>query len=103
MNTKKSYTTKDLEKEFGVLTFGNALEAYRLADDFSQKEFAKKLGITAQSLCDLEKGRRLPSVERAAKIADKLREPVESWVALALSDMVRAAHLDLRVEVRKVS
>ncbi len=103
MSTKKHYTVTDLEKEFGPLTFGSALEAYRLGEELSQKVFAKRLGITPQSLCDLEKGRRIPSVDRAAKIAGKLREPIETWVELALEDMVRAAHLKLSVEVKKVS
>lgn len=101
MNTKKHYTVVDLEKEFGPLTFGNTLESYRLGEGKSQKDFAKKLGIAPQSLCDLEKGRRIPSVERAAKIAKKLGEPIETWVALALSDMMKEAHLDLKVEVTK--
>jgi transcriptional regulator with XRE-family HTH domain len=101
MSTRKHYTVADLEKEFGPLTFGNTLESYRLAEEKSQKDFAKKLGITPQSLCDLEKGRRVPSIERAAKIAKRLGEPVETWVTLALSDMMREAHLDLKVEVKK--
>jgi transcriptional regulator with XRE-family HTH domain len=103
MSTKKHYTVTDLEKEYGPLTFGNSLEAYRLAEEMTQKEFAKKLGITPQSLCDLEKGRRIPSVERAAKIAKKLHESAESWISLALSDLVREAHLDLKVEVKKAA
>lgn len=101
MNTKRHYTTADLEKEFGPLTFGNTLESYRLGEEMSQKDFARKLGIAPQSLCDLEKGRRIPSIERAAKIAKKLHEPVETWITLALSDMMREAHLDLKVEVKK--
>ena len=101
MATKKHYTVRDLEREFGPLTFGNALEAYRLGDNLSLKNFAKKLGITSQSLCDLEKGRRIPSVGRAAKIAGKLNEPIESWISLSLSDMVREVDLDLKVEVKK--
>lgn len=103
MSTKKHYTVSDMEKEFGPLTFGNSLESYRLAEELTQKQFAKKLGITAQSLCDLEKGRRIPSVERAAKIAKKLNEPAETWISLALSDMVREAKLDYRVELKKAS
>lgn len=67
----------------------------------SIEEFAKKLGITAQSLCDIEKGRRTPSVDRASKIAKKLKEPAEIWIAIALSDMVRVVRTDLRVEVKK--
>ncbi len=101
MSTRKHYTVSDLEKEFGPLTFGNTLESYRLGEEMTQKDFARKLGIGPQSLCDLEKGRRIPSVERAAKIARKLSEPIETWVTLALSDMMREAHLDLKVEVKK--
>jgi len=101
MNIKKHYTTVDLEKEFGPLTFGNALEAYRLGEEMTQKNFAKKLGITPQSLCDLEKGRRMPSVERTIKIAKQLKEPIEAWIALALSDVVREFCSDLKVEIKK--
>jgi len=101
MNTKRHYTVTDLEKEFGPLTFGNTLESYRLGEEMSQKDFARKLGMSPQSLCDLEKGRRIPSVERAAKIAKKLNEPIETWVMLALSDMIREARLDLKVDVKK--
>ncbi|MGE3974353.1 MAG: helix-turn-helix transcriptional regulator [Bdellovibrionales bacterium] len=103
MSTKKHYTVSDLEKEYGPLTFGNSLEAYRLGEELTQKQFAKKLGISPQSLCDLEKGRRIPSLERAAKIAKKLNESAESWIGLVISDMVREADLDLTVEVKKAS
>ncbi|MEK6555632.1 MAG: helix-turn-helix transcriptional regulator [Bdellovibrionota bacterium] len=104
MNTKKHYTLEDLERDYGPFTFGETLEAYRLADEISLKDFAKKLGMSPQSLCDLEKGRRLPSVDRVAKIAKKLQEPIEGWLSLALSDMVRAVKPNLKVEItRKIS
>ena len=100
-NYQSRQTQEYLEKKFGALTFGNSLEAYRLGEEKTRKDFAKKLGVTAQSLSDLEKGRRLPSIERAVKIAKKLNEPIESWVSLAISDMVHAAHLDFTIEVKK--
>jgi transcriptional regulator with XRE-family HTH domain len=103
MTTNRKYSTKDLEDEFGVLTFANSLEAYRLGEGFTQKDFAKQLGMTPQSLCDLEKGRRIPSIDRAAKIARKLKEPAETWVILAIEDMIRAANVNLAIEVKKVS
>lgn len=101
MNIKKHYTLQDLEKGFGKLTFGNALEAYRLSENLSQKDFSKKLGMTPQSLCDLEKGRRIPSFKRVTKIAKKLKEPVESWITLVISDMMSEAHLDLKIEITR--
>ncbi len=57
MTTKPVYGTSELAKEFGELTFGNALSSYRLGENKSQREFAKFLEISAQSLCDIEKGR----------------------------------------------
>lgn len=101
MSTKLGYTLEDMGQMFGVLTFARALESERLCQGMSQKEFAKKLGITPQSLCDLEKGRRIPSAQRAAKIARALGEPIETWISLALSDMVREVRPDLKVSVKK--
>jgi DNA-binding XRE family transcriptional regulator len=102
MTTKKHYGVKEMEKEYGPLTFGKALEAYRVSEEISQKDFAKKLGISAQSLCDIEKGRKLPSVVRASKIAISLKEPEILWVSLALEDQLREAHLDFKVSLHKV-
>lgn len=99
MTTKQVYGTSELTKDFGELTFGNALSSYRLGENISQKEFAEFLGISAQSLCDIEKERRIPSPGRGAKIAKKLGEPIAFWVQLALQDMLKTENLDLSVSV----
>lgn len=99
MNTIK-YGSKELEKEYGPLTFGRALWAHRKCEEMSQKEFAETvLEISAGTLCDLEKGRRIPSVRRAAKIAHQLGEPEITWVELAMQDMLREADLNYKVSV----
>ncbi len=98
MNTK-DYGIKELENEFGPLTFGNALESFRLGKGMSQKEFARFLSITPQSLCDLEKSRRIPSPGRTAKIAKKLKEPIAFWVQLSFQDAIRKEDLKLKVSV----
>ncbi|WP_446011976.1 helix-turn-helix transcriptional regulator [Candidatus Electrothrix sp.] len=99
MSTESVYGTSELAEDFGALTFGNALSSYRLGENKGQKEFAAFLGISAQSLCDIEKERRIPSLRRAAKIAEQLGEPLAFWVQLALQDMVRKEELDLSVSV----
>lgn len=81
----KSLTEK-LEKKYGVLTFARVLHAWRTADEYTQTAFAKKLGISVQNLNDLEKGRRIPSPTRAAKIAKKLGIPEAPLIALSLRD-----------------
>jgi transcriptional regulator with XRE-family HTH domain len=98
MNTK-NYGIKELENDFGPLTFGNALESFRLGKGMTQKKFARLLSITPQSLCDLEKSRRIPSPGRAAKIAKKLREPMAFWVQLSFQDTIRKEELKLKVSV----
>ena len=100
MTTKKiKYGLEELEKELGKISFGRLLEAYRLGEELSQKDFAKFLKISSASLCDLEKGRRIPSPTRAAQIARKLKEPESFWVQLALQDHLNEAGLDLKVSV----
>jgi transcriptional regulator with XRE-family HTH domain len=98
MNTEK-YGLEELRKEYGQLTFGNALESFRKCEEMSQKEFALKLGISPQSLCDIEKGRKIPSPSRAVKIAHLIDQPEKFWIQLSLQDMLRQDSLDYKVSV----
>jgi transcriptional regulator with XRE-family HTH domain len=84
----------------GPLTLGMALESLRRGDEMSQAEFARKLGLTSQKLCDIEKGRRHVSPERAAQFARKLGHPIEVFVRLALQDQVNDGGLKLKVIVQ---
>lgn len=83
--TTKSYFEK-LEKLYGVLTFASMLTAWRESEEISRAALARKLGISVQNLNDLEKGRRIPSPIRAAKIAKKLGLPQKALIELALRD-----------------
>lgn len=103
MFTKKSKGSSvfDLEKELlgGPLTFGRALEGLRISEEMSQTAFAKKLRVSRQYVCDVEKGRRLVSPEQAARFAEVFRHPPAVFVQLSLQDAVRAGGLKLRVWV----
>lgn len=95
----KSYFEK-LEKQYGTLTFGGLLKAWRESEELSQTAFAKKLGLSVQNLNDLEKARRIPSPTRAARIAKKLRLPETSMIELALRDSLskEGFHYDVKLE-----
>jgi len=84
----------------GPLTFGAAVEALRLGEELSQAAFARKLGVSRQYLCDVEKGRRLVRPDQAARFARAFRHPPDMLVELALQDTVRASGLKLKVRVR---
>lgn len=97
------YGIEDLEKRLGPMTMGRSLWAHRKCEEISQTDFAKKLKISKANLCDIEKGRKLVSIERAAKFAKLLRMPEAYYVTLALRDQLRAAHLKYEVFIKKAS
>jgi transcriptional regulator with XRE-family HTH domain len=99
MSIKKAYTTKDLFKDYGALTLGEVLRSYRLCDELTQAEFAKRLGISAANLCDLEKGRKVPSLNRVVKIARKLGISDTFLVQVALQDMLKREKLTFTISV----
>ena len=91
---------KSLEKiTGGKLTFAKLLWAIRTADEESQVDFAAKLGITRQHLCDLEHGRKSVSPKLAAKYAGILGYSREQFIRLALQDIVDRDGLNVQIEV----
>lgn len=98
MGTKHIYV-EDLEKEFGPLTFGGLLNAYRLGEEITQVAMAKKLGLSKQHLNDMEKGRRLPSLRKAVIIAKKISHLEELIVQLVLQDQLRREKLKYTVSI----
>ena len=97
---KKSDAMKFLEETAGrPLTLGGLLESIRLGDEESLAQFAKKLGLSASHLCDIEKGRKVVSPERAARFAKVLGRSREQFVRLSLQEQVDLAGLKMRVNV----
>lgn len=97
MNTKKFYGDLEIERDFGRLTFGDALASWRKCEGHTVRSFAKILGITASTLSDLETGRRIPSTARAATIAKKIKHPPATWVILAINDDLHRNKIDLHI------
>jgi len=97
---KKSETIKFLEQVAGrPLTIGGLVESIRLGEEMSQVAFAKKLGISSSHLCDIEKGRKVVSPERAVRFAKLLGRPEHQFVRLALQGLVDDAGLRMKVDV----
>ncbi len=97
---KKSETIKYLEEITGrPLTLGGLLESIRLGEEMSQIVFAKKLGISASHLCDIEKGRKVISPARAARFAKVLGRSPQQFVRLSLQELVDEAVLKMKVSV----
>ena len=98
---KKSDAMRILEKiSGGPLTLGRAIESIRKSEELSQDECARKLGFSKSHLCDVEKGRKTVSSERAAKWARILGYPESVLVRLALQGELDAAGLKYRVDIK---
>lgn len=101
MTLKKNLSaTIKIEKLLGRLTFGSFLTAWRTTNESTQTDFAKLLGLSVQNLNDLEKGRRIPSPTRAAKIAKKLKLPEVGLIELALRDTLAKEGFNYRVALK---
>ena len=83
----------------GPLTLGRAIESTRKSEELTQQACAKKLGVSKSHLCDVEKGRKVVSSERAAKWARILGYPESVFVRLAIQAELDAAGLKYRVEI----
>lgn len=104
MTTRKkspasTITSAELFRRERPLTFGSVLRAWRLGEDLSQVAMAKRLGLSRANLCDLEKGRKLPSPGRAIRIARKLGMVEAHVIELILQDLLRQENVNLRVSV----
>ncbi len=101
MYTKtKSDTMRYLERVTGrPLTLGGLIESIRLGEDISQTAFARKLGISPSHLCDIEKGRKVVSPERAARFAKILERSPEQFVRLSLQELIDEAGLKMKVNI----
>jgi transcriptional regulator with XRE-family HTH domain len=97
---KAKYGLKDLDKRLGKMTIGSFLRAWRFSEELSQKEFAKKLGLSPANVCDIEKGRKGVSPERAAGIAKILGYSPTVLVRLAIEEQLLAAGLKYDVELK---
>ena len=62
-------------------TLGERIRELREEKDFSLRELAKKLDLSAAFLSDVELGRRFPSEDVLAKIARRLDQSVEELKA----------------------
>jgi transcriptional regulator with XRE-family HTH domain len=97
---KKSDAVKFLEKALGgPLTLAMLMNSIRVGEEWSLAEMGRKLGMSAQNVCDIEKGRRTVSPARAADFARRLGHSEALFVKLALQAMLDADDLHYSVDV----
>lgn len=82
------------------MTLGNLLWSIRECVEMNQAEFAKKIKVSRQYLCDVERGRRIVSTKAAADFAAKLGYSPVQFIRLAIQDELNKNGFQLDVEIR---
>ena len=97
---RRSFSVKDLEKRMGKLTVGEMLHSWRASEELSLKEFGGLIGMSVANLCDIEKGRKGVSPEKAEQIAKAIGVPPALLIRLSIEESLKAAGLRYQVEIR---
>lgn len=101
MTTKtRKYGLKSLEKRLGKLTVGEFLHAWRASEEMSLKDFGVLIGLSVANLCDIEKGRKGVSPEKAEQIARAIGVPPALLIRLSIEERFLAAGLNYSVEIK---
>lgn len=100
MSTDKKFGLKNLNKKLGPMTVSSFLRSWRESNAISQQDFAKILKISAANLCDIEKGRKGVSPEKAAEIAKIIGYSPTVLIELALNEQLKDAGLAYDVELK---
>lgn len=100
IKTEKPMTmTEQLRKKFGEFHIGRILVMNREDLELTQAAMAKKIGISRGNLCDLEKGRKHLSLERALEFAKFFGIQEQHMTELWLQLEVRRAKLPYKVKI----
>lgn len=99
MSTKNSAKSA-IREQTGHISFGEMVLSYRTANEITQVEFADQLQISKQDLCNIEKGRKLVSVERAVSFAKLIGMPAKTFAKYALQDQLVKAGVKGEVSIK---
>ena len=100
MNTKYVSAERFLIKLMGGSpTFGHLIQCHRECDEISQADLARKMNISRAHLCQIEKGQKLVTAQRAARFARILGYSEVLFIEMAFQDQLRKAGLNFRVNL----
>lgn len=81
-------------------TIAELLIRYRNKAGISQRELGLLLGLSSQKVCDVEKGRRRPSLSAVVKLAKLLDLPEAECVQIRFQEELDRDQIPFRVTVR---
>lgn len=92
-----------MKKLLGPISFGQMIRSWRIGHELSLVQMADILGISKQDLCNIEKGRKLVSVERAVSFAKAVDMSEKVFAVYALQDQLRKVGIKGEITIRDVA
>ena len=113
-NSKKDPLSKDLSYLFakkrwkrikyklGIspTTFGALIKTHRLCEGMTLSQMAEKLKISVSLLSNIEKERKLVTVEIAKQFAKRLKDSEKYFILISLRDQLRKAGCRYDIELK---
>lgn len=94
---------KFLKDMLGELTFADMLLSLRVTEDFTQQDIAVAINEPKSRICDFEKGRRIPTLEQAGKLANFFGYSENFFYKRVFEDQARKAGIKIEIQVKQLS
>lgn len=66
-----------------LMDYGAALKRFRTRANFAQRELAAKVGVDDSCICNVERGRRMPSLQLIHAVCEAVDEPPIAFFNMA--------------------
>ena len=97
--SKKSSAEKFLENLVGPLALATLIESIREGEEWTKKQMAKELGVSATYYSDFVAGKKPVSPQKAARWAEHLGYDSMQFVELAIQDQLERNNLPFKVQL----
>jgi putative transcriptional regulator len=87
------------------ITLGKSVKAFRVCEELTQEELAKKIGVTKQTISVIENEKMIPSFQMLINIAETLGYGVEIFLEQYLEKILCADNVDFHdfIEIKKAA
>ncbi len=90
---------EELNSPFHV---GKLLRAHRTGWDMSQKDLAKKLGVTVGFISNIETGKKGISLDKLLEFCRKLNENEKFWMVMYFKEEARKAGKEITIKLEDI-
>ncbi len=100
METDTVLATDALKDMWSATGFGELVRSMRKCDGITQTELARRMGVSKQYLCGIEKEKEAPTLNHAVKIAAAFGYDARLFVEKALVSQLKEANMNYEISLK---